>query len=115
MNEKYNFFDVSIDGLDILPGQVNLIKITAAQTVATPEFRDLDLSVRKCRFLNEPDPDVPSSFKFYTEKACLFDCALNQTRERCGCTPWNFPVPDGVEREVCFGPKMKCFDTTFDG
>ena len=72
---------------------VNAYKITA-----NPNIRDIDPASRGCRFPDEIEG--LEILKVYSKAGCQFECMLKEAVERCGCTPWNFPVVPG---KLCNG------------
>ena len=63
----------------------------------TPKARLIDESGKKlpeykrgCRL--QEDTDSMNIFSIYTRTACLFECKLKHSLERCGCIPWNYPL-----------------------
>ena len=54
-------------------------------------------------------------FQNYTEKTCMFDCAVQVSHKACGCIPWDMPpprpsmTPGDKDWEVCSANGAKCF------
>lgn len=57
-----------------MPGQSYHLRIMPTLHVATPSFKNLELSERKCRMRHEGPTD--SIFKSYSKKGCIFECTL---------------------------------------
>ena len=55
------------------------------------DFRSLPKAMRQCRFSHELDPSKKSMFNFYSQRGCLFECALKAGKSLYNCTPWNYP------------------------
>ena len=36
-------------------------------------------------------------FKIYRQEGCQFECRLRYSAMRANCTPWNYPVPHGLD------------------
>lgn len=63
----------------------------------TPKARKIDESgkelsenQRSCRL--DEDTETLDIFKIYTRSACLFECKLKYSLQRCGCIPWEYPL-----------------------
>ena len=43
-------------------------------------------------------------FKYYSEKACLFECRLKKAAKAANCIPWDYPVPKelGDDIKLCY-------------
>ena len=59
------------------------------QIKAAKSLRDLSIEKRKCRFRDENEN--MEFLAFYTMDGCEYECALRNARQKCHCTPWNFP------------------------
>ena len=88
---KGNYFEVE-------PGSHVEIKVTPSQTIASPGMRDMDIQKRKCKFADENEN--MRILKHYTQAGCYFECRLQESLAKCGCTPWNYPQIGPVD-EIC--------------
>ena len=78
-----------------LPSTVTRVKILPDVVSANANLRSLKIEERDCRFPEEGE-DM-TIFKEYSSKGCVFECMLHLARETCGCTPWNYPHPPGIQ------------------
>ena len=53
----------------------------------------------KHRFRNEVPTDH-STFRYYTKKACIFECSLEKVLGSVGCVPWDYPLPHGIKSDT---------------
>ena len=67
--------------------------MSATKTSSDPKLLDIDVEKRGCRFPQENSE--MATLVNYTEAGCQFECLLELARQECGCTPWNFPHPQG--------------------
>ena len=49
-----------------------------------------------------------SSVRYYTKKSCEYECRLQQSFDKCGCVPWNFPHDHDID--LCDGVNAFCFE-----
>ena len=70
--------------------------------LVTPKAREIDESgkelresERGCRL--DEDTTGLDIFNVYTRTACLFECKMKYAIEKCGCTPWYYPIHIGKE------------------
>ena len=50
-------------------------------------------------------------FRYYTQASCEFECKVIYSREKCGCSPWDYPQilhEDGSD-VLCDGVNAFCF------
>ena len=47
----------------------------------------------------------------YSFEVCEFECFMNQSRNKCGCTPWNYPHPEDTITTICDGVGAFCFES----
>ena len=87
------------------------MSITPIEHTADEALEGLDIERRRCRYSHE-NPTKKSIFKYYTQKACRFECALSESHKKVGCTPWNYPMSNEVvgEKKVCDGTNTKYFE-----
>ncbi len=56
--------------------------VTPTRMTSTESLRKISLEKRKCRFLDETE-GVVDMFKYYTQAACKFECAVKRAIEIC--------------------------------
>ena len=86
----YNFSPLTVP-----PGKLTTIKITPTKATAADSLRAMTEEERGCRFPHETQG--MEILRDYSFKGCVFECMLRLAREECGCTPWNYPHPPGIQ------------------
>ncbi len=104
-----NTFDVRNSGSVMRLGYHIQIQVTPHVVEATNGLRELAVEKRRCRFRDEVD-GVMTIFSQYTQSGCHFECMLNQSRNICGCTPWNYPHPANDSLGLCDVYGNYCFE-----
>ena len=74
---------------------------------ANKEIKTEAFSKRRCRFSDELAPGM-TTFKTYTEKSCLFECALKRSADSFSCVPWEFNTLFG-KSPICLGGQSQGF------
>ena len=77
--------------------------------IAETSFMDgpLGEEQRKCRFKFESGS--LRLFTGYTQSACLFECQLEYSYNKCQCIPWNYPhFESGIP--ICHRFSQDCFE-----
>ncbi|KAL0870530.1 hypothetical protein ABMA27_005503 [Loxostege sticticalis] len=73
-------------------------------TRISDRLRKYPLSVRNCRFLNEP---INKRYPIYTYSHCLIECRIKMILELCGCIPHFYRRLD--HEKVCNLSELPCF------
>ena len=74
-------------------GGITSLTLVPKVVKADSTVQDMTIEQRGCRFSHEnEDMEI---LKAYTREGCRFECKLKQAREKCGCTPWDYPHPHG--------------------
>ncbi len=107
VQNSHDFIDTISDGVDIDIGHKYLLKVVPVQYVTSDDFRDLPVSVRKCRYADE-NPRTDSVFSYYSKKTCTLECLLTKSAGITGCVPWYFPVHD-ESMDFCDGYQTHVF------
>ncbi len=82
INDWLDFFSVRATRFAVYPGMSLVVKIYPTVHLASEAFKAISLAKRGCRFHHEqPDADN-SMFKFYSKKACIFECTLKKVVEK---------------------------------
>ena len=98
LNWWRDYFSVATQSFVLNAGQHVTLTVTPTVHSYTPDFkRTLGIEARKCRFLDEVIEGEKSMFNNYTQKACIFDCALKRSLSIANCTPWDFPFLPNVD------------------
>ena len=74
-------------------GGITSINLTPKLVRSDSTVQDMRIEQRGCRFAHETEG--LELLKEYSEAGCKFECKLRQAREKCGCTPWDYPHPKG--------------------
>ena len=81
--------------------------ITPSQIVTSASAKNLGEEQRKCRFKFESGS--LRLFTGYTQSACLFECQLEYSYNKCQCIPWNYPhFESGIP--ICHRFSQDCFE-----
>ena len=105
---KRGYFDALSIGKEVTPGYETIFDIQPLEVVGTNDLRGISEEARDCRFSDEVNND--SIFKVYSQPSCEFECKMNEAREKCRCTPWNFPnAPSISEPTICDLYGNSCF------
>lgn len=110
INNAHNAFHLSGAMAKIRMGYETQIYVRPVQVCSDEDVRDLDISVRKCRFLDEVPKE--SMFNFYTQDLCLYQCVLEKSAEVCQCIPWGYPRRDSNNNatRLCDSFGAACFE-----
>ena len=79
--------------ISVKVGEKVHFNIGARRVTATDGLGSLSREQRKCNFPS--DNEGMTVLKRYSKRGCQFECMLEQARELCNCTPWNYPVIPG--------------------
>ncbi len=82
INNWLDFFNVRASRFTVMPGMSLVVKLNPTVHLVSEPFMEISLDKRGCRFHDEqPDPEN-SMFKFYSKKACMFECSLRAVVEK---------------------------------
>ncbi len=76
INNWLDHFSVRGNPLTIEGGHSYSLKLHSTVHTASEGFRAIALEKRRCRFPKEVDDESKTMFKYYSRKACLFECIL---------------------------------------
>ncbi len=103
-----DFVDTLSNSIDINTGFRYQVQVTPVQHVTSEDFRDLPISVRQCRYLDENALGNASLFRFYTRKTCEYECMIRLGVSQVGCLPWFYPAEDD-SHDLCDGFQTNTF------
>ena len=108
--ERGDFPLLGQNAIEIKPGHINVIPVTATVISAESSIENIDVTKRNCYF--EDERDLVKLHKNYTQFNCLFECALAQAKNisNHSCVPWFFPSSDANERMCDPWEKAELFD-----
>ena len=102
ISDQFNPFEVKLKGIKLKSGFHHRYKVTPTQYATSDNFRNLDINVRKCRFLDE-NPDPKSIYSYYSQSACAFECRLRYAQNLTNCIPWDYPTIGEEDWTICDG------------
>ena len=77
----------------VIAGRRHKIRVQPKLTVGEENLVHVGLEERNCKFNFERDGlEIVAN---YSQAGCRFECMLRLARERCRCTPWDYPHPPG--------------------
>ena len=82
--------DIRSSSFQIRLGQSITVYVTPKAREIDESGKELTESQRDCR-IND-DTDDLLIFNVYTRTACLFECKMKYSIEKCGCNPWDYPL-----------------------
>ncbi|XP_055375433.1 acid-sensing ion channel 1C [Condylostylus longicornis] len=85
-----------------------LLKLSLANIINDEGVRDIPPAYRRCRFIDENEPD--SIFKYYSFTACVSNCFKRAQLNICNCTSYHY-VPESFydpKRPSCDLDGLKC-------
>lgn len=109
INQQNDFMAIKEHGVEAEPGMQTNILVSPSVYESTRRFKDTPILTRSCRFNDEVTDNAFTTFNNYSFKSCEFDCKLQHSRAKCGCTPWNYPQSDDVVIQICDGVQAHCF------
>jgi hypothetical protein len=103
-----SYFDALSLAKEIKPGYETTFNIEPIEVIGTNALHDIKQEARKCKFDDEIEDD--SMFKSYSQSSCEYECKIKYAREKCLCTPWNFPtLPFQATPIICDLYGNSCF------
>lgn len=72
------------------------------QTRSEDEIRKIEISRRKCLFVDEP---YGKFYKNYTKNLCKISCRIQNALDQCGCVPFFYPM---IKEKSCRLTGMIC-------
>ena len=93
-------------------GYETTIMVTPRVLHTTESAQTMPFDDRQCRASSEAAAAGLNIFKQYSREACVFECSIRESRRKCGCTPWNYPLEESgsicdVYGNYCFHQAMK--------
>ena len=111
-----NPFSIFEENFVLKPGYIHTFKIIANEIVTTDRFKDMDMKYRNCSLPHEIEN--LKLLKIYSKSGCIYECAIENAKSVCKCSPWFIPqtsdeeLPFCDEREIsCFANSMTTFQT----
>ena len=102
------YMNILSNGIDAKPGYETTFLVQPIQVVANENVHSVNKEPRKCNFPDEANKE--SIFSNYSQASCELECKSNFAREKCHCTPWNFPSPASLEKPtICDLFGSNCF------
>ena len=71
-------------------GQSTTFLISVKAREIDESGKQLTEKQRGCRL--DEETESLKAFNVYTRIACLLECQMKYAQERCGCTPWHYPL-----------------------
>jgi hypothetical protein len=95
-----SYFDALSLAKEIKPGYETTFNIEPIEVIGTDALHNIKEEARNCKFYDEIEDD--SMFKAYSQSSCEYECKIKYAREKCWCTPWNFPtLPSQATLIIC--------------
>ena len=108
ISSQQSYFDALSIAKEVKPGYETTFNIEPIEVVGTDALHDIKEEARNCKFYDEVEDD--SIFKAYSQSSCEYECKIKYAREKCFCTPWNFPtLPSQATPIVCDLYGNSCF------
>ena len=103
-----SYFDALSLAKEIKPGYETTFNIEPIEVIGTDALHNIKEEARNCKFYDEIEDD--SMFKAYSQISCEYECKVKYAREKCQCTPWNFPtLPSQATPIICDLYGNSCF------
>ena len=103
-----SYFDALSLAKEIKPGYETTFNIEPIEVIGTDTLHAIKEEARNCKFDDEVEGD--SMFKVYSQSSCEYECKIKYAREKCQCTPWNFPtLPSQATPIICDLYGNSCF------
>ena len=107
VNPSGSFPMMSVEGIEIKPGHLNIINLAGSRVDAENDMRDMSVEDRQCKFSDESS-DLQIHQR-YTYSNCIFECSVIYARDQMqtlgndshACIPWFFPTPANQSIYVC--------------
>ena len=81
--------DIRSKSFNIPLGHLTTVYITPKAREIEDSAKSLQEYQRNCRL--DEVTDSLDIFKIYTKEACMMECKMKYSMNKCGCVPWNYP------------------------
>ena len=99
ISSRKGYFDALSVAKQIKPGYELTLDVQPIEVYGTQSLHEVEEEARKCKFSYEVTNES-SMFKTYSQSSCAFECQVNKARDKCLCTPWNFPSPPSMKNHT---------------
>ena len=108
ISSQQSYFDALSIAKEVKPGYETTFNIEPIEVVGTDALHNIKEEARNCKFDDEFEDG--SMFKGYSQSSCEYECRIKYAREKCQCTPWNFPTsPSHASPTICDLYGNSCF------
>ncbi len=108
IHSPHSISDSAGTGFEPIAGTHTTVVVTPHVTETDASLLAKDKSVRMCHS-QEHDGNSLKLFRNYTKDNCLYECHVEDSINKCGCVPWNFPKLDEHVR-TCSHVEVACFE-----
>ncbi len=98
---------IAADFIEPSPGMLTTVVISPHETITDESLLQQDMSVRGCHSQGKDGNPLKVHAK-YTRDNCVFECHMQKSLEKCGCSPWTFPKLN-EDVQICSHNETTCF------